>query len=367
VCLAAAALVFALALAIGCRAPGRSARIDPALERDNPLRPIPEAPLGLVLDLTRLPDPPTPARVRLGRWLFFDRRLSADGTLACSTCHDPRYAFSQQTPVATGIGGRKGHRKVLPIINLGVPPRAVNFRRTPMAFYFWDGRAPSLEAQALMPIADANEMGNSPASMVSTLNGIRGYGPYFDEAFGDSHITTERVAHALADYERTRMSGNSPFDRWRAGIDEGALSDDAKLGYDLFAGKAQCAHCHSLNGRADGFSNTGIGWDPRTRTRSDPGRYAVTRGTDLEDWPGTFKAPTLREVAKHPPYMHDGSIATLRAVVEFYNRGGNPNPDLSFFIHPLHLTAAEMDALVAFMNSLNGEGWQDAGPRLFPQ
>jgi cytochrome c peroxidase len=210
-------------------------------------------------------------------------------------------------------------------------------------------------------------MGNSHDTMVSALAAIRGYGPYFAEAFGDTRITKERVAHAIADYERTRMSGNSPFDRWRAAVDDRALSADAQLGFELFARKAQCAHCHALDGRAGGFHNTGVGWDPRTRMLADLGRYAVTKGTDLEEWPGTFKAPSLREVSKHPPYMHDGSIATLRDVVDFYNRGANPNPDLSPFIRPLHLTSHELDSLVAFMESLEGGGWQDDGPRQFPR
>jgi cytochrome c peroxidase len=361
-----AALLVVIAVASGCRE--RGVVDDPAtLERDNPLHPIPKAPLGVALDLTTLPVPPTPQRVRLGRWLFFDTRLSADGSMSCASCHIPRDAFSQRTPVATGIGGRKGQRKVLPILNLGVRPGAVNFRSTPLAFYFWDGRATSLESQALQPIANASEMGSDHAAMVAAIGGVRGYRRYFADAFGDARVTKDRIAHALADYERTRMSGNSPFDRWRAGLDPRTISEDARRGFDLFTHKAECAHCHSLDGRADGFHNTGVGWDPRTQTHADPGRYAVTKGTDLEDWPGTFKAPTLREVAKHPPYMHDGSIPTLRGVVEFYNRGGNPNPDLSTRIHPLHLTPQEIDAIVAFLESLNGEGWQDTGPRVFPR
>lgn len=360
-------LCFAATLLIACGDADQPARDAAELEQDNPPRPIPAAPLGLVIDLKRLPDPPTPQRVRLGRWLFFDKRLSADGSLACASCHQPPFAFSQSTPVAMGIRGQKGRRKVPPIINLGVPPQPGNFRTAPRSFLFWDGRAASLEAQALQPIAATNEMGNDHPAMVATLSGIHGYGPYFAQAFGDAGVTKERIAHAIADYERTRMSGNSPFDRWRAALDDDAISADAKLGFDLFSGKAQCAHCHSLDGRPGGFHNTGIGWDPRTRMFTDLGRYAVTKGTTTEEWPGTFKSPTLREVSRHPPYMHNGSIATLREVVEFYNRGGNPNPDLSVFVRPLHLSAHEIDALVAFLNSLNGEGWQDEGPRRFPR
>jgi cytochrome c peroxidase len=147
------------------------------LEHDNSLRPIPVAPLGLAINLARLPDPPTPERVRLGRWLFFDTRLPADGSLACSSCHQPQFAFSQRTAVATGIGGRQGRRKVRSIINLGVPPQSVNFQRAARTSLLWDGRAPSLEVQAPMPVADANEMGNTHDAMVSTIAASASTGP----------------------------------------------------------------------------------------------------------------------------------------------------------------------------------------------
>jgi cytochrome c peroxidase len=336
------------------------------LDADNPIRPIPNAPLGIGIDLHSLKEPPTPARVRLGRWLFFDRRLSRDGTIACATCHRPEYAFAERTPVATGVGGRRGTRKVPPIVNVAVMS-LMNFRRTPQALLFWDGRVHSLERQALEPIINPNEMGSSEAAMLQTLSAIAGYRPFFAEAFGDDRITTPRVLRAIADYERTRMSGNSPFDRWKVGHDEDAMSDRAKRGWELFAGKAQCAHCHNPPLFGGGFHNVGIGWDASSQRFADEGRFTVTKGKVEEAWPGTFKAPTLREVARRPPYMHDGSMPTLRAVVEYYNRGAHTNPYLSAFIHPLGLTAAEIDDLVAFLESLNGEGWQDAGPTHFPQ
>jgi cytochrome c peroxidase len=343
-----------------------SNRTQAAWEVDNPLVPIPTAPLGLSIDFQKLDNPPTPARVRLGRWFFFDTRLSADGTVSCATCHQPEFAFSQGTRVATGVNGRTGTRKVLPIINLVAQAALTNFRTRPQAAFFWDGRAMSLERQALQPVASHVEMGSSESAMIRTISAVAGYRRYFAEAFGDEQITKERVAQALADYERTRLSGNSPFDQWRVGRRDTAVSDAVKRGYALFTGKAQCAHCHgSLNG--GGFHNTGIGWDAHAQRRADEGRYAVTKGTVFEEWPGTFKVPTLREVSRHPPYMHDGSIRTLREVVEFYNRGAIPNPDLSAFIHPLGLDSQEIDALVAFLNSLNGDGWQDAGPLRFPE
>jgi cytochrome c peroxidase len=146
--------------------------------------------------------PPTPDRVRLGRWLFFDRRLSADGSVSCATCHRPDYACSQPTPVATGIGGHRGRRKVLPIINLAMAARPANFKRQPQAAFWWDERAPSLERQALEPIANPIEMGSSHASMVATVARTRGYAPCFADAFGHTRITKERIASAIADCQR---------------------------------------------------------------------------------------------------------------------------------------------------------------------
>jgi cytochrome c peroxidase len=185
-------------------------------------------------------------------------------------------------------------------------------------------------------------------------------------------VTKERVAKAIADYERTRMSGNSPWDRWRQNRDESAVSAQVKAGHDLFFGKAECNQCHVSNGFTDSrFHNLGVGWDPDAKTFRDWGRWDVSK-TKSDQQPGeadrgAFKTPTLREVTKRAPYMHDGSIATLREVVEFYNRGGVKNPWLDPKIKPLNLTDAEMDALVAFMQALDGEGYQDVPPRSFPQ
>jgi cytochrome c peroxidase len=328
----------------------------PAWEADNPIRPLPKAPLGIDIDLAKLPNPPTPARVRLGRWLFYDKRLSGDGTVSCSTCHIPEYAFSQPTPVSSGIRGQKGKRKAPTFINEAV---------TLFPHFFWDGRAGSLEDQALGPIENPIEMGSTHTSMIETLSRVPGYRPYFKEAFGDETITKERVAHAIADYERTRMSGNSPWDRWRVNRDQHAVSDQVKLGHDLFFDKARCNQCHLGDNFTDSrFHNLGVGWDPKKRTFADEGRFIVTK--DPMDR-GSFKTPTLREVTKHPPYMHDGSQKTLREVVEWYNRGGEKNPALDPKVEPLHLSDAEMDALVAFMDALDGEGYQDQAPKSFPK
>ncbi len=328
----------------------------PPWEDANPVRPIPKPPLGLQGTFEELPTPPTPERVRLGRWLFYDARLSGDGTLSCASCHRPEHAFSELTPHSTGAHGKRGVRKA---------PSFVNMAWTIYPNFFWDGRASTLEEQALGPIANPIEMGSSHGAMVATLRRIQGYAPYFKEAFGTPGLTKERVAHAIADYERTRMSGNSPVDRWRVGRDASAVSADVKAGYELFFGNAECNQCHLGDNFTDGrFHNLGIGWDANTQTFSDPGRFAITK-KDADR--GAFKTPGLREVSKHPPYMHDGSITTLADVVEHYVRGGIANPWLTPRVRKLDLTSSEVRALVAFMEALSGEGYADTAPEAFPQ
>lgn len=327
-----------------------------AWEDANPLQPLPKPPLGIQSTFADLPTPPTPERVRLGRWLFFDTRLSGDGTLSCASCHVPAHAFSELTPNSTGIRGQHGARKA---------PSFVNEAWTIYPNFFWDGRASSLEDQALGPIANPIEMGGNHESMVKTLSGAVAYRPYFTEAFGSDEITKERVAHAIADYERTRMSGNSPVDRWQVGRDEQAVSAEVKLGYELFFGKAQCNQCHLGENFTDSsFHNLGIGWDPKKKSFKDIGRYAISK-KDVDR--GAFKTPGLREVAKHPPYMHDGSVLTLADTVEHYNKGGTKNPWLSPKLKKLDLTPAEAQALVRFMEALNGEGYADTAPAAFPR
>jgi cytochrome c peroxidase len=329
----------------------------PEWERENPIIPLPESPLGIDMKLTDLPEPPTPERVRLGRWLFFDKRISADGSISCATCHKPENAFSEDTPVSTGIRGQKGGRK---------SPSFVNLAWTLYPHFFWDGRAASLEEQALGPIANPIEMGSTHDAMVSSLGKIKAYAGYFKEAFGDPTITKERVAKAIADYERTRMSGNSAWDRWQKKRDKTAVSEQVKKGHELFFfGKAACNQCHlGQNFTDNSFHNLGVGYDPVAGTFKDQGRYDVT-GEEKDR--GAFKTPTIRDVTKHPPYMHDGSLKTLREVVEFYNRGGTKNPQLDAKMKPLNLTEDEIDALVAFMEALDGEGYQDTAPKSFPE
>lgn len=342
-----------------------------SLEDANPLRPIPDPPLGIGRDeeytkLTEFPDPPTPERVRLGRWLFFDGRLSSDGTISCGTCHRPENAFSEPTPVSTGIGGQKGGRK---------SPSFINQAWTIYPHFFWDGRAASLEEQAGGPMVNPIEMGNKDhAPVIERLKGIKGYAKYFKEAFGTEEITIDRVTKAIADYERTRMSGNSPWDQWREALyeggDENVVPEEVKTGHDLFFGRARCNNCHLGQNFTDSdFHNLGIGWDAKSGKLADEGRYSVTE--QVADR-GAFKTPGLRDVTKHAPYMHDGSIKTLREVVEHYNNGGIPNPFLDPKVNfkkseRLDLTEDEITAIVKFMEALDGEGYQDTVPSSFPQ
>ena len=348
----AIALFAAVGLVTGAT---RTARNHQELESANPLRPLPTSPLGID-GLDELSDPPSPERVRLGRWLFYDARLSADGTVSCATCHVPERAFSNGTPVARGVGGLAGVRKTPSFINA-----AHAFVRNRFG---WDGRAASLEEQSLLPVANPAEMGSTVPRLVRTISRIPGYAIYFERAFGDPAITPRRVASALADYQRTRTSGNSAWDRWQRG-DARALSPSARRGWDLFTGNARCSRCHFGPNLTDSaFHNLGLGWDAAAGRYADAGRGAITGRSGDQ---GAFKTPTLRDVARHPPYMHDGSLASLRDVIRLYERGGVRNPHLDTQLRPLTLSSGDIDALVDFLGALNGEGFMDRAPTAFPQ
>lgn len=329
-------------------------------ETANPVQPLPTPPLGLAdhVDFTKVGFEMTPEKVRLGRLLFFDGRLSKDGTISCATCHRPENAFSEPTPVSTGINGQKGGRKAPKFANLAWPLQPV---------YFWDGRAGSLKEQAGGPIANPIEMGETHEGVVAKLKGIEGYVKAFKAVYGTEEINIDRVTEAIAAYESTRLSGNSAYDRHAMG--EGDLTGKALQGHDMFFGKpgvtdARCANCHfGFNFTDSKFHNLGIGWDEATQTFKDKGRYDQTN--DDKDM-GAFKTPGLRDVTKHAPYMHDGSLKTLREVMEHYNKGGNKNPHLSENMVPLNLTEDEIDALIAFMEALDGEGYMDTKPTVFP-
>jgi cytochrome c peroxidase len=340
-----------------------SSRAD--LESDNPVRPNIAPPFGMDEFFKGVPHQPVPTRVRLGRWLFFDKRLSADGTISCASCHRPEFAFSEPTPVSTGVGGRQGTRKAPSLVNLAARTILPDIPEDREQTFFWDGRVSSLEHQVLVPIANRDEMGLDRQSMIARVSSLGGYGPYFSEAFGTSEVTQERIASALSDYVRTRMSGNAPYDRWSYAGDGAAMSGQAKRGSEIFLFSGNCASCHAgFNFSDSRFYNLGVGWDPAMQSFRDEGRFAISH-TPRDR--GAFKTPGLREVSKHAPYMHDGSLATLRDVVEFYNRGGTPNPHLSARIRPLNLTPPDVDALVAFLETLNGEGYQDTAPKHFPR
>lgn len=298
-------------------------------------------------------NPLTKEKVELGRILFFDKRLSMNNTIACASCHMKEKGFTDGKPVSTGIHGLKGGRSA-----------PASFNRVYSKAQFWDGRAATLEAQSVGPFTNPIEHGFPNYDVMNAkMMKIPGYRKLFKQVFGDDTITTERVGMAIASFQRTVLSGNSAVDKFDIGGEENALSDSAKRGLELFRGKARCTRCHSgFNFTDEKFHNIGIGWDTNT---VDLGRYMLTNNP--EDI-GAFKTPTLREIARTAPYMHDGRFKTLEEVVDFYNKGGIKNPHLDNTIIPLELTEEEKQDLVAMLKSLNGEGWQHvSAPKSFPK
>jgi cytochrome c peroxidase len=356
------ACLLLVALASGCR---REALRPPApegeaaWERDNPVVPLPKPPLGMEVEWGAARGVKvTPEKVRLGRWLFFDKRLSGDGTISCATCHEPEHGFSEPTPNSTGIRGQHGQRKSPPIVNA-----AFNL----FDDYFWDGRAKGLAEQAKGPIANPIEMGNTHENVVKTLAAVRGYRKAFRQAYGDDRLDIDRVADALAAYEATRLSGNSAYDRFQTG-DESALSDEARQGLDVFFGRGRCNACHLGPNFTDGrFHNIGVGYDGEEGLVStgfkDAGRYAVTK--DPSDT-GAFKTPTLRDVSRRAPYMHDGSSPNLAHAVLRYV-AVEPNPWLDPAMREVRVFPFDVPALMAFLRALDGTGFEDPGPPSFPQ
>jgi cytochrome c peroxidase len=327
-------------------------------EADNPVRPLPTPPLGMEVDLGAASVKLTPEKVRLGRWLFFDPRLSGDGTVSCATCHRPSHAFSEPTAHSTGVGGREGVRKAPPIVNVAF---------TVFERYFWDGRAGSLAEQVKGPIANPAEMASTHDGVVTALSAVGGYRRAFEEVYGPGRIDIDRVADAIAAYETTRLSGGSAYDRFTVG-DASALSDDAREGLQIFFGRGRCSACHLAPTFSDSrFHNIGISYDPRRRPPltgfADPGRYAVTG--DPSDV-GAFKTPTLRDLGRRAPYMHDGSAPTLADAVMSYVRIRS-NPWLDPQMQEVEIAPADVPLLVAFLASLDGTGYEDEGPRSFPR
>jgi cytochrome c peroxidase len=308
-----------------------------------------KVPLGLKPVPVPADNPMTAEKVELGKQLYFDPRLSCDDTVSCASCHDPKKGWSNGTPFATGVRSQIGGRSAPTIINSAYSD-----------LQFWDGRAHRLEGQALGPIANPIEMDHKLDDCVTKLNKIPGYKQQFQKVFG-SDVTPENIAKAIASFERTILSGNAPYDKFKAG-DKNALSAAAQRGLKLFTGKAHCSACHTgPNFSDESFHNIGVGM---TAAKPDLGRYEVTKVIGDK---GAFKTPTLREVARHAPYMHDGSIKTLEEVIEHYNKGGTPNPQLDEEIFPLKLTSDEKADLLTFMKEgLASSEYPDIAPPKLP-
>ncbi len=310
-------------------------------------------PLGLQAGSAYIPDnnPMSDDKVALGKLLYFDPRLSKDKTISCASCHNPFHGFTDPARTSKGVGGQLGGRNSPTVIN-----------RLFSAEQFWDGRAKDLEEQAHGPLVNPVEMAmGSHNDVVARVRAIKGYAPLFKKAFGDDKIDMPRIAQAIAAYERTVVSGDSPFDRYQAG-DKDALSASAVRGMELFNGKANCKTCHTgFNFTDETYQDIGVGMD---KPKPDLGRYDVTK---KEEDKGKFKTPTLRNIVQTAPYMHDGSETTLLEVVEFYNKGGTPNPNLSKEIKPLSLSAQEKRDLVAFLESLTGNVANATPPAALPQ
>jgi len=304
---------------------------------------LPEFPPELDIDLFWVPEdnPITPEKVALGWQLFYDPRLSADETISCASCHLPGAGFADPRPGSVGTGGAVGDRNAPTVIN-------AIFSET----LFWDGRAGSLEEQAVGPIQNSIEMANTLEAVEKRLAEIPGYRQQFRSVFGADEITAELLGKAIAAFERVVVSADSPWDRALASGDESLISDSARRGNALFNGKAGCSQCHAVTRITDTptdlYQNTGVGMN---RDEPDLGRFEHS-GEDEDR--GAFKAPPLRNITETAPYMHDGSLATLEEVIAFYDRGGEPNAWLDEKMKPLELGDQEREDLLAFLESLTG-------------
>ncbi len=313
-----------------------------------------KVPLGLPPVVIPADNPPTAETIALGRRLFYDPILSLDHSVSCASCHSPQSGFSDAKPVSEGVGKRTGTRHSPPVVN--------------SAYYkvqFWDGRATTLESQAEGPVQNPVEMANTLTTVEQRLNADPSYRQQFADAWGTRPITYEMVEKSIASFERTMISGNSPFDRWKYGHDDKAVDDAVKRGFIVFTSKkkADCASCHTVGDKYalftdNQFHNVGIGVNAGDIT--DVGLYAVTH---KEADKGKFKTPSLRNVAARTPYMSDGSLKDLKQAIDFYIGAGNSNPNLDSKIHVLDfLSGQERSDLQAFLNSLTGEIPPDVGP-----
>ncbi len=335
-----------------------------------------DPPLGLPAVPVPESNPVTKEKISLGRRLFFDRRLSINDTFSCAICHIPEQGFTNhEILTAVGVEGRSGKRNSPTIYNTAYLEKL-----------FHDGRESTLEQQVWAPLLAHNEMANpSIGYVIDKIKAIPDYDGLFEEAFDGRGPTMETVGMALADYQRTLNSADSPFDRWYFGKQEDAVNEQVKRGFEIFRGKGQCTSCHLVHENYalftdHGLHNTGLGYQASmgnvsstTRVQlapgvfteldneviarvsrpkeNDLGRYEVTEDPN-DRW--KFRTPSLRNVALTSPYMHDGSMQTLFQVMQFYNQGGIPNEVLSPLIKPLGLSNEEMDDLVVFMQALTG-------------
>jgi cytochrome c peroxidase len=314
-----------------------------------------KAPLGLPPVAIPADNPPTAETIALGRQLYYDPVLSVDRTVSCATCHSPKLGFSDGVPHSTGVGGKKGTRNAPTVWNAAYS-----------TVQFWDGRSPSLEAQASGPMQNPVEMAHSLAGVETVLNADPGYKALFEKAYGPGPITMEKVTKAIASFERTVISGNSPFDRFQYGKEKKALSASAQRGLAIFKDpkRGNCAVCHTVDDTHalftdNKFHNIGVGVNSRGEL-TDLGRYNETK---QEADKGAFKTPSLRHVALTAPYMHDGSLKTLKDVVDFYVGGGNSNPFRDKEMRSLeHLSKQDRADLLAFLESLTGEEPPNLGP-----
>ncbi len=339
-----------------------------------------KTPLGLPAVTYPENNPQTPEKIALGEKLFNDKRFSSTGEVSCATCHDPKKAFTDSPlKVSEGINKLTGTRNAPTVIN------TLYFKTM-----FWDGRSPDLEDQALHPFVNPVEMGlKDHQPILNVIKSDPEYTKAFKDIFGKSgdEITMTEVTKAIAAFERTIVAGDSPFDRYFYGGEADALTEQQKKGFDLFVNEGRCVSCHLIEQTQavftdNRFHNVGVGINDiqqdvpelageyikanltreqvdvkvlTDKRSSELGRFALT--TEFDDL-GSFKTPTLRNIAVTAPYMHDGSLATLRDVVVHYNNGGvtvegNPvNDFLSGGIRPLNLTDEQIDALVAFMEAL---------------
>ncbi|MCX4190505.1 tryptophan tryptophylquinone biosynthesis enzyme MauG [Methylophaga sp. OBS3] len=284
-------------------------------------------------------------KTTLGKTLFFDTRLSRDKGISCATCHSPAHRWSDGRKVPIGSENLEQPRRSPTVLNSAW-----------LSALMWDGRANSLEAQAVLPITTPHEMNYSMQELVQRLAEIKGYQPLFKAAYGDTEITTERIAMALATFQRTLISNKSSFDRWVDG-DEQAISPSAQRGFEIFNGKAQCAACHkSWRFTDDSFHDIGLDSPDLGRGKHVPAEVTIMQHA--------FKTPTLRDLPENGPFMHNGSMSNLEEVIKHYEDGGIKRASLSKEMKPFVLSEQQRANLIAFLKTLDGGPLAVKPPRL---